>query len=70
MHSSPSELLLFFVHEPQTHKGRCVIELNCSRNCYDFRFCSSATTVQFTITSNLVMGENVSGKEQMYEKSL
>jgi len=49
------------------------MELNCSRNYYDFRLCSSATTVQFTITSNLgspVLGGNVSGKEQTYEKSL
>jgi len=49
------------------------MELNGSRNCYDFRLCSSGTTVQFTITSNLgsfVVEGNVSGKEQTYEKSL
>jgi hypothetical protein len=46
-----SELLLFFVLEPQAHKRRRVTEPNRSCACYDLRFSSSATTVPSTITS-------------------
>ena len=67
------ELLLFFVDEPQAHKGRRVTEPNRNCACYDFRFSSSATTVPSTITSEIgsfgVDGD-VSGKEPTYEKSL
>jgi hypothetical protein len=67
------ELLLFFVHEPQAHKGRRVTEPNRSCACYDFRFSSSATTVPSTITGEIgsfVVDGDVSGKEATYEKSL
>ena len=67
------ELLLFFVHEPQAHKGRRVTKPNRSCACYDFRFSSNATTVPSTITieiSSFVVDGDVSGKEATYEKSL
>jgi hypothetical protein len=66
-------LLLFFVHEPQAHKGRRVTELNRSCACYDFRFSSGATTAPSTIASEIgsfVVDGDVSGKEPTYEKSL
>jgi hypothetical protein len=50
------ELLLFFVHEPQAHKGSRVTEPNRSCACHDFRFSSSATTVPSTITAKEVKG--------------
>jgi hypothetical protein len=68
-----SELLLFFVHEPQTHKGRRVTEPNRSCAGYDSRFSSSAATVPSTIISEIgsyVVDGEVSGKEPTYEKSL
>jgi hypothetical protein len=70
---TPSELLLFFVHEPQAHRRRRVTEPNRSCACYDFRVPSSATTVPSTIKSEIgtfVADGDVSGKEPTHEKSV
>src|SRR5439155_21743653 len=48
-----STLLLFFVHEPQAHKGRRITGPNRSCACYDCHFSSNSKTVSSTIQNEI-----------------